>query len=95
MRNGFGFKDLVMLALLLAVAVSVWLSMVQRDRQWELLQRVDALLPCIRRTKSTAGNRNHCVTTMLHSPSQHPEVLEALDLASGASEAKYRIIFMR
>ena len=42
MRNGFGFKDLVMLALLLAVAVSVWLSMVQRDRQWELLQRVDA-----------------------------------------------------
>ncbi|MFM1829728.1 MAG: hypothetical protein RLZZ558_68 [Planctomycetota bacterium] len=41
MRNGFGFKDLVMLVLLLAVAVSVWLSMVQRDRQWELLQRVD------------------------------------------------------
>jgi peptide/nickel transport system substrate-binding protein len=42
MRNGFGFKDLVMLVLLLAVALSVWLSMVQRDRQWELLQKVDA-----------------------------------------------------
>jgi len=41
MRNGFGFKDLVTIALLLAVAVSVWLSMVQRDRQWELLQKVD------------------------------------------------------
>ena len=41
MRNGFGFKDLVMLVLLLAVALSVWLSMVQRDRQWELLQKVD------------------------------------------------------
>jgi peptide/nickel transport system substrate-binding protein len=44
MRNGFGFKDLVMLVLLLAVAVSVWLSMVQRDRQWELLQKLDGRL---------------------------------------------------
>jgi len=44
MRNGFGFKDLVTIVLLLAVALGVWLSMVQRDRQWELLQRVDGRL---------------------------------------------------
>ncbi len=44
MRNGFGFKDFVMIVLLFAVAIGMWLSMVQRDRQWELLQRVDGRL---------------------------------------------------
>ncbi|MCE9619432.1 MAG: hypothetical protein K8R92_05950 [Planctomycetes bacterium] len=44
MRNGFGFKDLVFFVLLLVIAVSMWLSMVQKDRQWMLLQRVDARL---------------------------------------------------
>jgi peptide/nickel transport system substrate-binding protein len=44
MRNGFGFKDLVVFVLLLGIAVSLWLSMVQKDRQWTLLQQVDARL---------------------------------------------------
>jgi peptide/nickel transport system substrate-binding protein len=40
MQNRFGFKDFVTLVLLLAIGVFVWLSMVQRDREWELLQVV-------------------------------------------------------
>ena len=41
MKNGFGFKDFVFFVLLLGIALSMWLLMVQRDRQWVLLQRVD------------------------------------------------------
>ena len=41
MKNGFGFKDFVSFVLLLGIALSMWLLMVQRDRQWVLLQRVD------------------------------------------------------
>lgn len=40
MQNRFGLKDFVTLVLLLAVGVSVWLSMVQDDRKW---RRMDAL----------------------------------------------------
>ncbi len=41
MKNGFGFKDFVSFGLLLGITLSMWLLMVQRDRQWVLLQRVD------------------------------------------------------
>jgi peptide/nickel transport system substrate-binding protein len=44
MNNRFGLKDLVVIVLLLAIGVSLWLSMVQKDRQWEAIQRQTAKL---------------------------------------------------
>ncbi|MEL6739971.1 MAG: ABC transporter substrate-binding protein [Planctomycetota bacterium] len=38
MPNKFGLKDFITILLLLAVAVSVWLGMVQSDRRWSKLQ---------------------------------------------------------
>lgn len=47
MEQRFGVKDFLVLALLLAIGVSVWLSMVQRDNQFKVLrsvaERVDEL----------------------------------------------------
>ncbi|HMN94908.1 MAG TPA: ABC transporter substrate-binding protein [Phycisphaerales bacterium] len=44
MSNRFGLKDLVVIALLLAVALAVWLGMLQRDRQWDRLVAIDGRL---------------------------------------------------
>lgn len=44
MDNRFGIKDFVVIALLLAILVSVWLAMVQFDRQWEEIQTVSRSL---------------------------------------------------
>jgi peptide/nickel transport system substrate-binding protein len=41
MDNRFGFKDLVLVVLLLAILVSLWLAMKQMDRQWQVTQRID------------------------------------------------------
>ena len=41
MDNRFGFRDLLLTVFLLGIMVSIWLSMKQDDRQWEMLQRVD------------------------------------------------------
>jgi len=38
--NRFGFKDFVLLVLLLGVGVSVWLSMVQEDRRWREVREI-------------------------------------------------------
>lgn len=47
MENRFGFKDFVVIALLVAIAVSLWLVMVQRDQQYKTVRaigdRVDEL----------------------------------------------------
>ncbi len=42
MQSRFALKDFVLLVLLLAVGVSVWLSMVQDDRRWRQGQAVEA-----------------------------------------------------
>ena len=38
MQNRFGIKDFVVIVLLLAILATLWLSMIQRDRQWPVLQ---------------------------------------------------------
>lgn len=40
MGNRFGVKDFVLMALLVVLIVSVWLSMAQRDREWKVLQAI-------------------------------------------------------
>jgi len=40
MQNRFAFKDFVLLVLVLGLTVSVWLKMVQSDRQWERAQDI-------------------------------------------------------
>ncbi|MBC24576.1 MAG: hypothetical protein CMJ32_11780 [Phycisphaerae bacterium] len=44
MQNHFGIKDFVMLVLLIIIGISVWLSMVQGDRQWEQMQVLEGRL---------------------------------------------------
>lgn len=41
MENRFGFKDLVFTVLLVGILVSLWLAMVQTNRQWAVMQRID------------------------------------------------------
>jgi peptide/nickel transport system substrate-binding protein len=41
MQNRFGVKDFFMFVLAIAMLVSVWLAIVQYDRQWELIQQID------------------------------------------------------
>lgn len=40
MGNRFGLKDLLQIVLLIALIVTVWLSMKQREREWKLLQTI-------------------------------------------------------
>ncbi|MCC6579519.1 MAG: peptide-binding protein [Phycisphaeraceae bacterium] len=42
MDQRFGFKDFVLLMLIVALLVSVWLAMKQYDRQWDQLQQIQA-----------------------------------------------------
>lgn len=44
MPNRLGIKDVVVIALLLAIGLSLWLGMVQRDRHWDRLLAIDARL---------------------------------------------------
>src|SRR5688500_11031975 len=44
MQNRFGLKDFVLLVLVLATGVSVWISMLQRDRHWTQLQEISRKL---------------------------------------------------
>ncbi len=49
MQNRFGLKDFIFLVLLLGIAASVWLVMVQRDRLWQRLQTIDERIGSIER----------------------------------------------
>ncbi len=42
MENRFGFRDLVLAILLMAILVSIWIAMKQFDRQWDLLKQLAA-----------------------------------------------------
>ena len=44
MNNRFGFRDVVLCGLLVAILVTMWLAMKQFDRQWELVRRVSEQL---------------------------------------------------
>jgi peptide/nickel transport system substrate-binding protein len=44
MDNRFGFKDLILVVLLLVLIVSVWLAMKQYDRQWSMLAGINDTL---------------------------------------------------
>ncbi|MEM6756431.1 MAG: peptide-binding protein [Planctomycetota bacterium] len=44
MESRFGFRDALLVVLLLALIGSVWLSIWERDRSWDVLQRLDARL---------------------------------------------------
>lgn len=57
MQNRFGFKDFVMLVLLLAVGVSVWISMAQFDRQWGELSAIQQQLTNLERDVSRVQER--------------------------------------
>lgn len=52
MQNRFGLKDFVTLVLLLIIGVSVWLSMKQRDREWNEVQAVQTKLGDLERQLS-------------------------------------------
>ena len=41
MENRFGFKDFVLVVLLVAILASIWVAMKQYDRQWEVMRRID------------------------------------------------------
>ena len=47
MQNKFGLKDFIVLVILLGLALSVWLSMVQDDRKWKELRSTQAQLNSI------------------------------------------------
>lgn len=47
MENRFGFKDLVLTVLLIAILATLWLAMAQYDRQWEVLRRIDQNLAAL------------------------------------------------
>lgn len=49
MQNRFGLKDFIFLVLLIAIAVSVWLTMVQRDRLWGRVLTIDDRIGSIER----------------------------------------------
>lgn len=40
MQNTFGIKDFVIIVLILVLGLAVWLSMFQRDREWDQLQYI-------------------------------------------------------
>lgn len=40
MERRFGFRDLVLTALVIVLIISVWLAMKQYDRQWQLISRI-------------------------------------------------------
>ncbi len=42
MQNRFGFKDFVVIVLLVLILVSIWLGMKQRDRQFDTFERLHA-----------------------------------------------------
>ena len=44
MDNRFGFKDLILCVLLIAIVISIWLAMKQFDRQYELIKSLSANL---------------------------------------------------
>src|SRR5258705_3633911 len=52
MQNRFGLKDFVLLVVMLAVGVSVWLAMVQRDRNWDEVLAMKAKLSDLERQLS-------------------------------------------
>ncbi len=79
MENRFGFKDLILTLLLLALIVSVWLGMRQFDRQWAVVQsinqKLDALtreLTGLRRDLATNAPRANAQTHNAVSPSPTP-----------------------
>jgi peptide/nickel transport system substrate-binding protein len=79
MENRFGIKDLILYALIVLLMIMVWLSMVQRDRQWERLvalqQAVDGQtrdLAAIRRQLSEGIALTSPATTRATDPSQDP-----------------------
>ncbi len=44
MDNRFGFKDLIVCVLLIAMIISFWLGRVQYDRQWDQLRAMNQVL---------------------------------------------------
>jgi peptide/nickel transport system substrate-binding protein len=52
MQNKFGLKDFVLLVVMLAIGVSVWLGMVQRDRNWDEVLAIKAKLGDLERQLS-------------------------------------------
>lgn len=44
MENRFGLKDLLTVALLLAVLISIWFGLIERDRRWEAIQSIETKL---------------------------------------------------
>jgi peptide/nickel transport system substrate-binding protein len=52
MQNKFGLKDFVLLVVMLAVGITVWLGMVQRDRNWDEVLAMKAKLGDLERQLS-------------------------------------------
>ncbi len=57
MQNKFGLKDFITLILLLVIAISLYLVMFQRDRQWDELQTIRAKLGDVERQLSRVETR--------------------------------------
>jgi peptide/nickel transport system substrate-binding protein len=76
MGNRFGIKDFILMALLVVLIISVWLSMKQRDREWAVLQSIrdqgDSQshdLAAIRRTLAGGIRMNNSGPTSAEAPS--------------------------
>ncbi len=52
MNNRFGFRDLVLCVLLLAILVSLWVAMKQRDQHWDQLRAIRADLSGLNNTQN-------------------------------------------
>ena len=94
MENRFGFKDLLLTLLLLALIFSVWLSMRQYDRQWETVksinQKLDSLtreLTGLRRDLSKATIRSG--TQANHTPSQNTSVSPSTPAPTAPTDAAF------
>lgn len=93
MNNRFGLKDFVLLALVLGVGVSVFLSMVQEDRRWarmnELAGKIESqenqIGQLIRRLDERENDLRELVTAVRATQQQLGDVAAALK--SGASIA--------
>lgn len=57
MQNRFGLKDFVLLVLLIAVGISIWLSMFQEDRRWENVREVQQQIQRVEQQLSILAQR--------------------------------------
>lgn len=72
MQNKFGLKDFVLLVVMLGVGISVWLGMVQRDRNWDEVLAMRAKLGDLERQLSRVETKLESGAPMASAPAVSP-----------------------